>query len=73
MTSYYTVTNLFKRLARRIFHPFKTLKAMRAHGVWNVVRVTFTGELLPPSLKHWAVAKGWPRKNVESSTEVISG
>ena len=30
-----------------------------------------TGELNPPSLKHWRVAQGFPRKHRNNATEIV--
>jgi len=70
--SYYKEPNSFRRIYM-LFRNYETHKMYAEHYGWFVVlKTVIFGGMLPPPLKHWAVAKGWPRKNKAEAVAILS-
>jgi hypothetical protein len=68
---HYHDPSFLQRWYRFFRHPKNTLQWVEWWGWKAVLQTTWTGGLLPPPLKYWAVEKGWPRKHVTEATKVI--
>ena len=68
---YYSPTRL-QRILGRFKHPIFAFKAIRKYGLKTIlIDCTWHDYLLPPDIKAWAVARGFPRKHDKDATEII--
>jgi len=69
--SYYTPSTGFKALFKVVKHPILTYRLFKRFGIVDVIGGIWNGELFPPDLKAWKVARGFPRKKDTYATPVI--